>query len=218
MLGYVCWVGLFGGYVVMEWGPEIKVDGVQPKWLSGDTVMQWKKPGSADWGGSCRAMDHNWGPYIHTSNTETTFIRLHGDHFAYTAIAKGFTPWGGGSEAPMDWDGFAVLTRNGDLVDPYGGGDPRHSRLWNNDGLSVDIIGYHPKPIAQPSPADTVTIARMTEAQWRDKLGARNWERTVQGLTELSLIRPATKAERIAKSTNLPLADVELVLAAYEQA
>jgi len=127
----------------MEWGPEIKVDGAKPDWLSNDTgVKLWKK--------------------------------------SFEGVEQ---------------------------KDLYVG-----SVYWPNTDWIRLPVGF-----PQPSPADTVTIARMTEAEARHLARGENASWVMGSLATLrhfGLIRPATKAEAIATKTNLPLADVERVIAA----
>ena len=216
MLGYVCWVGLFGGYVVMEWGPNIYTGQKRPRWLTDDdTPLYWHDAG---WqGGRSTAGQLEW---VQTGDP-LEYIQLPADHFANLAIARGFTPWAINGEEPKDWDGEETLLR---------GGQTRTGKVfWDTTPHpECHVIGYHTKPIAQPSPVDTVTVsvAPKSEAEWNSlywtAVGSPQCKDYMpkavrKMLDDAGLIRPATKAERIAKSTSLPLADVERVLTAIDE-
>ena len=126
------------------WGPEIRVDGVRPAWLSGRVVCDMR---SAH--GWCytdeRAAHKNdaeaWCWSHGDGEPNITAIRLPADHFAYRAIGQGFTPWAGGDAAPEDWDGNLVLYRYGRIENWNGSLDPR----WSHEGNHFDIIGYQRK-------------------------------------------------------------------------
>lgn len=113
-----------------EYGPEIAVNGAQPKWLADDEDVlpkagSWArftmKPGMWSW-------------------SEITAIRLPADHWAYPVIANGFEPWAGGGSEPDDWDKGLVLLCYGftAYVLDY--------RKWNGS----DIIGYHKRKAVDP--------------------------------------------------------------------
>lgn len=181
------------------WGDEIQVDGKRPAWLADDERIKWAN----DWHwGVTTAEELSWAGGLGAPPVET--IRLPADHFAYLAIAKGFEPWGGGWVAPTDWDGdrSGILYRDGDTLG-------RQPNTWGHLGGFSDIIGYRKR--AEPAAAaegDTVTIARMTEAEAR-ALAARcapPWKYSVETsvfevMKRLNLIREETRAERFARET-----------------
>lgn len=154
MLGYVCWGGLFGGYGVMEWGPEIAVNGVRPEWLRDDVQISFK----------------------YSSGGEFSILE--------------------------DW--FAP-------------------KITWEDKYAIRLPAEHPH-YAQPSPADTVTVQVMSEdeavQEFKTATHVTTGEHFLDGwksaCRHFGIIRPS-RAERIAKSTNLSLADVERVLAAIEE-
>ena len=57
-------------------------------------------------------------------------------------IPSGMVPWQGGDSTPSDWDGGAVLRRDGGYWDG-------HCRWWNIPGPS-DIIAYTPTQPTTP--------------------------------------------------------------------
>lgn len=190
------------------WGSAIEVNGIRPLWLDNDTPISFRfhKEGNFSVMPSWRADKFEWSNKVD--------IRLPADHFAYTAIAKGFTPWGGGSEAPKDWDGGPVLFRDGDVW-------PHELAWWSHDSGreggpegDSDVIGYHPKPIAQPSPADTVT-ANLTANEVRSIVGGFDAaNRMIAALECRNQLQVASRAQTIATKTGLSVKDVEAVLAA----
>lgn len=90
--------------------------------------------------------------------------------------------------------------------------------------ISIRLRADHPQYLAQPSPVDTVTVRMMSDVdavklfhgpEGKGDIGAG---RFVNIMRHLGLILPPpNRAERIAKSTSLPLSDVERVLAAVEE-
>lgn len=147
------------------WGAKIDAsnDGKPLPWLKNDDMVfcYWGKATSG-------------GPYdvdcVHGWD-EGFQIRLPADHFAYTAIAEGFEPWGGGENPPADWDGDAnaILYRDGKLIG-------RAPCSWVHFGSGPDIIGYKRKVDAAqytvpasdiapaPTPAeDIVRVLRVIE-------------------------------------------------------
>lgn len=114
------------------WGAKIDAanDGKPLPWLKDDEQVfcHW---GEETCGGPYHVdCVHGWGDGFK--------IRLPADHFAYTAIAEGFEPWGGGENPPADWDGDAnaILYRDGKNPD---------YRAWVHFGSGPDIIGYKRK-------------------------------------------------------------------------
>lgn len=124
-------------YQQTRWGDPIEVNGVRPEWLGDDELTVIKL-----------SMDsYGTGPQeLHVQQIwweSTSAIRLHRDHPAYTALAAGFTPWGGGESAPDDWDGGEVLFRDGGVGTIF-----RSSVCWNRDDpCHSDIIGYRKRAI-----------------------------------------------------------------------
>jgi hypothetical protein len=178
------------------WGEPIAVDGKRPDWLNDDgrTVdasFRGKWIGDVD--GNIKNVNDWWWPDIDA-------IRLPADHFAYKAIAAGFVPWGGGDEAPADWDGGEALFECEQAWEPQ-------LRSWATAGL---IIGYR-RRTEQPANADTVTVQRNTAEAWQELFDQRG---AIPALRALGLIREPTEAERIAADTDIDLATVERVLAA----
>jgi len=181
------------------WGDPIEVNGERPAWLANDDRV---------WFHNSRGYNEQ-GRIVGALAFELVdTIRLPADHFAYLAIAKGFTPWGGqttkrmeAGPAPHDWDAGEVLYRNGKIDDC--------DDDWSWGDGDCDIIGYRRR--SEQLAGDTVTIARMTEAQWWAKWHAHG---TSSLGHSLGIIREPTEAERIAAETGIALADVERVLAA----
>lgn len=118
------------------WGAKIDASnkGKPLPWLKDDEEVY------CHWGkGVCGG-----GPYdadcVHGWDEEFQ-IRLPADHFAYTAIAEGFEPWGGGEKAPDDWDGERTLARNGEIARWASWTHP-----WRQGrDCAHDIIGYKRK-------------------------------------------------------------------------
>jgi hypothetical protein len=125
------------------------------------------------------------------------------------AESLGFSYWPGGDAAPADWDGGPVLLRGGSVVRP---GEGDNALVWSHPHMSVgyeeiagDIIGYHKRTPAAATPADTVQIARMTEAEAREWIEGHSYieaaAKIVHAFRELGLIRPETTAERFTRET-----------------
>lgn len=71
----------------IEWGAPITVNGKRPDWLDAGDMVRWCKNGVwKDF--TCKARDHNWGPYMHDDDglSFTTHIRLHADHPYYARM------------------------------------------------------------------------------------------------------------------------------------
>ena len=130
-------------------------------------------------------------------------IRLPADHIAYTLLNAGWLDgrnvalWFGGDKAPDDWDGGDVFLRDGYPLEPF------DDMRWGGD-LSDGIIAYIAKDEAYirmeraagnipATRTDTVTIAKMTEEEARDKFG--KVMAPVRVLTELGLIKPEPSRE-----------------------
>jgi len=118
----------------ITWGPAIPVNGKRPEWLRDDVQCCVFSTGKW-WGLKLNTFAKDW-----CWHERVTHIRLPADHFAYTAIDKGFEPWGGGDEAPADWDGGVTLFRDGGECREVPG-------RWNHFGIEWDgdIIGYRKK-------------------------------------------------------------------------
>lgn len=121
------------------WGDPIEVNGVRPEWLA-DDVRHLFLDAENKWYGNLV----DWVISEHDGDwSDVRAIRLPVGHPAYLALANGFVPWGGGDEAPADWDGGVVLMRNGSTkTDPAKWAHPWHG------GESVDyydVIGYRAK-------------------------------------------------------------------------
>lgn len=183
----------------LEFGAEIAVHGM-PAWLADDEQVmgKWR-----DWFDCPTNKSHYANP------TSITAIRLPADHWTYPVIAAGFEPWGGGDDAPEDWDGGACMMRSTHLLECAFHNQPR----WTHLNSASDIIGYKRKVapgsevwdralMNTPTPADTVTIPTMTKGEARGKAVAYSdrWLadelKTVQDVimavyTDLGLIRPA---------------------------
>jgi hypothetical protein len=177
----------------MTYGPEIPVNGVRPAWLGDDDLTIHKRADNG-YEQSILVSAVMWG--------NTAAIRLPADHPASRALNAGFEPWSGGDAAPADWDGGEVLLRNGSLVIPYGAGVPRLSALWQRDDDGDDIIGYRKRTAATP-PADTVTIARMSEAEAREML-TYDADTIIQTMRDWGYLRPETRPERFTRETGIP--------------
>lgn len=196
----------------MIWGDPIEVRGTMPSWLGENDLVnpKWEE---GYYGNGVR-------PDKVVCMDRLTAIRLPADHFAYFAIAKGYQPWGGGDEAPDDWDGTDdVILRSGDT------GDDVCVTDWRCDGENWDIIGYRKR-----QPTDTVTfttapatdathvsVKRMTEAEVIDgRFRQYSTYGTLTAITEafrdLGLIREPTQAETIAAKTGLTVNQVQSVL------
>jgi hypothetical protein len=122
-----------------DWGREIIVDGKRPSWLTDDSPVSWCNKGHR-WL-ETTANPLNWVGGKHGSPVWA--IRLPADHWAYRAIDAGFEPWGGGDNAPDDWDGGDVLwqTPSGKLIkQPI----VNYSGTWSREsnGPINNIIGY----------------------------------------------------------------------------
>lgn len=117
------------------WGEPIVIDFRRPEWLKdGDTYL---------WSGSGESFSKYAETAPHSGYDIIHSIKLPADHFAYKAIAAGFTPWGGGEAAPADYDPVAgFLFRNGETQNGTGWN-------WRSPQGSVesthDIIGYKRK-------------------------------------------------------------------------
>lgn len=176
----------------IEWGPEIKVNGERPAWLSDGDKFNWC-------GCAYVGTGHHW--------EGVSSIRLPADHWANAAINAGFEPWGGGDSAPEDWDGGEVLRGSGKITGA--GSNYEWSRPFQCPEWAW-IIGYRKR--TEPQTGDTVTIQRLPESEWDAMY--RDYG-TIEVLRSLGLIKPEpTKAERVAADTGIDLATVERVLAA----
>lgn len=117
--------------MTIKWGDPIECNGVRPDWLRGHVPFEWSQDG-VDFTPSALGdpEGYDW--------SELTAFRLPADHPAYVALARGFTPWGGGESAPDDWDGGAVLLRLGsELFCGY-----TNPPYWEDRGTEGSVIGY----------------------------------------------------------------------------
>lgn len=120
---------------VDKYGPPILVNGVIPDWLRDTDVGLFEN--SADrWFGQNGDSLLSWtwasdGPC-------PIRIRLPHDHPYYAATEKGFKYWPGGEKAPADWDGDAVLCRDGNTCPGYNVTDWGKVEGWHG----AEIIGY----------------------------------------------------------------------------
>ena len=122
----------------IKWGEPLQLSG-RPAWLADDVPVKYI---STIYPASTWMFNGRLGDY-----------RLPADHFAYKAIAAGFEPWGGGDEAPADWDGGEVLERCGDRA-TYKESDWQNWQDWLDGGSALDIIGYRKR--AEAPAAETV--------------------------------------------------------------
>lgn len=122
------------------WGPEIKLDpaGVRPAWLKDEDRVLWTCVGP-HYGPELQAADL-FSKAVNFHNPVIA-IKLPADHWAYKAIERGFEPWGGGAEAPTDWDGRWFLYRKGEVVDAIRVGRPCFKHQYD----ALDVIGYRKK-------------------------------------------------------------------------
>lgn len=164
--------------MTIKWGDPIECNGVRPDWLRDGERLQW-------------AHSLNASPrWTETLSDELNFatgkphqishIRLPADHPAYVALARGFTPWSGGESAPDDWDGGAVLLRDGEVW--------THPVTWGDCGTR-SVIGYFKHC------RDYVRIVPFTRAEWDAVPDYTAWAQSV------GLIRPETLAERFTRET-----------------
>lgn len=208
------------------WGDRIEVNAKRPHWIGDDQklVVIW------DHANGIVSQPNAWTPALlsetrHTPSWDAVYaIRLPADHWAYKPLNAGLEPWAGGKFAPSDLDSAkGIMFRDG-LQGPclvtwwtHDGGDE------GGEANDSDIIGYHPKTITQPSPADTATVRVMSEDEARaafvgathimsgENAALDGW---LNACRHFGLIRPATKSEQIATKTGLSVKDVEAVLAA----
>lgn len=147
----------------IEWGPEIAVDGKRPEWLGdGEWVECYGK--HLDWWDGCGGRADEWDGW-----KDYTAIKLPASHSAYIAIAKGFTPWSGGDEAPGDWDGENLLLDWGkgeieDMDRATHGGFIDWRRDPDGAGSSfANVIGYRRKPeTISPQPIGSSTVTGLS--------------------------------------------------------
>lgn len=193
------------------WGRAIEVNGVRPAWLGEAHGKFQNTPG--EWLEGPPLRFWSWGTNDNKGRGCPISIKLPAEHFAYTALDRGFEPWGGGDAAPNDWDGGPVLWRNGEMTSDddwkwgctSGINDPSSSEHW-------DIIGYRKKAVAQP-PVDTVTLPRMTIEEAHAKFGDDPDGTCEAVLRSLGLIREKTLVERYVDETgNISTAAIEHAL------
>ena len=132
---------------IAQFGDAIEVKGERPSWLPDDVGVLCntakRMPASLRW------------QYV-------TAIRLEVPRydFIYLALERGMVPWFGGDEAPGDWDGQAVLLRNGCVVPSvyrWAIGYPADGPKEATGPIGTDVIGYTRKatstalPLAHPA-------------------------------------------------------------------
>jgi len=187
----------------IEWGKPIAVDGKRPAWLRDSDQLMHHDKFSDNWHGECV----RWWVYeLKDDWPLTDLICLPANSPVYTALEAGFVPWAGGDTAPADWDGGEVLWESGSLSSP---GDWRHTAKYAE--YKARIIGYKRKAEVVEDDGHTVTIARMTETDFRDKVLDNN--AAVLAANIMGIIRTPTRAEVISTTTGVSFADVEKVLA-----
>lgn len=141
------------------YGPEIKVDGM-PIWLADDeqVIGKW-----TEW--------YFNGPTFkrhYASPSEITAIRLPADHWAYPVIAKGFKPWAGGDDAPVDWAPYGEVlfadNSTSDVYDCWDWSNGNCEKPQDRDGAL--IIGYRRRVEPEVNHAYESRMAeRITEPQ-----------------------------------------------------
>lgn len=128
--------------MTINWGREIPVDGKRPAWLAENVRVGVGTKNSVAYGIWYGAINSDTIWYAREILGDVISIVLPADHFAYKALDAGFEPWGGGDEAPEDWDGGRVLLSNGNVV-----GRIMHTDQWS--GFTVHgwchIVGYRKK-------------------------------------------------------------------------
>ena len=157
-----------------EYGPEIVVDGVKPGWYRGEQI-QWSHISNpvSFWlfeDGECAVTAGEWGA---VEWAEVSRIRLPASHAYYITAAYNakhgtqFKYWPGGDEAPGDWDGGEVLSRERGVHTPTMLNNDRWH--WRTDHpffsectFKCDIIGYTPKPCATSVHSADATTAKST--------------------------------------------------------
>jgi len=207
----------------MEWGDKIYTGQRRPAWLKDDaTPVFWHDSGWQS--GSSTAGRMVW----EQTGDPLEYIQLEASHTAYTAINAGYEPNPGDSEKPpADYDGGPVLARNGSQF-VYGAYLNWKIPHMNDGPTSGDIIGYKCKAgVVEDawSPVGYVSVKRVSKAE---ALASTPYSEAIGGGVEtvdhyvdgwiaayrhLGLIREPTRAETIAATTGVPLADVEKVLA-----
>lgn len=196
----------------IEWGPEIRVDGVRPAWLADFTPALTPREKAMAVSETGTAV----GEFVSGQLwREVAWVRLPADHFAYTVFAYNekhgtdFYPWAGGDRAPYDWDGTDnVIIRNGDT------GDDICVTDWDWLDEDYDIIGYTRRKAPQEAP-QAPSDTGMTIGQALQLVHRHNGDHIAM-LRELGMIRPDETEARIAAETGVKLADVSRVIAAYE--
>lgn len=144
-----------------------------------------------------------------------SYYCLPADHIAYKVIGAGWLDkpnlrlWFGGELSPRDWDGGNVLLRNGSIF------PGENIQCWDHMGYDGDVIGYISKDITKSvtdNEPDTVTIAKMTEAELNERMKDKEWANPnhsphayKQAFHDLGLIKPKpepTREERFWESVS----------------
>lgn len=184
----------------IKWGAEIPVDGKRPEWLADDVMVRFIDPDGTVWNGAVKAGSTSVWPIIGA-------IRLPADHFAYTVFAwneahpdeQPFIPWGGGDDAPGDWDGGEALCE-----DPIGPFKPYNKFFWETDSKYFrKVIGYRKRAEpAQEAPAegdDHVRLKKMTVTEAETWIHANSYyenrSQIIHALGALNIIRDETLLE-----------------------
>ena len=199
--------------MTIKWGDPIECNGVRPDWLRDGERLQWAHSLNASPRWSETLSDEL--NFATGKPHQISHIRLPADHPAYVALACGFHPWSGGESAPGDWDGEAVLLRDGSIARNVGS---NWQRGYNgNPSLlaHLDIIGYRKRTtrfdephlarieVEGSAPVDGVFIKRMTEAQARDWIMNHTYTESeahiLHALAQLGLVE--SRAERFTRET-----------------
>lgn len=186
-----------------QWGAPLTGAEMKLLRLAEGTAYQWK--GGFAWF-DAEVEENEWG---------CCAFRLPASHPSYTLLEKGWLDgrnvrlWFGGDKAPNDWlEGSEVLLRGGRVIPAYG------IAYWGRDDDDGDIIAYIAKvdvggiskewcvnmalkegdvEIGAGCEPETVTIAKMTEAEARNRFG--KVMAPVRVMTELGLIKPEPTRE-----------------------
>ncbi len=199
----------------IELGAVIAVDGM-PDWLDREQMVL------GQWRGDTWYKELTW-KHCYAFPDDITAIRLPADHWAYPVIAKGFEPWAGGDDAPVDWDGGEVLLRNEEEV----AGPAKYGRWYWADysqhgfpmgQVTDDIIGYRRK--AEPN---AETVAAIDEIRARGFDGFESVGDLMDDLNDQVKIAKITRSEAyedgldIATLERLGLLKEETLLERFER-
>ena len=186
----------------ITWGPAIEVNGVRPKWLADDVRVYKQHDYPAD-----PSLHEDWQnlPAHQVGWDTASRIRLPVSHPAYLALANGFVPWGGGDEAPADWDEGEVLWATGQVM-PAGDWERHHSYIAGR----CYIIGYR-RRTEQPAPAIAPELVERMIAFVR----IRAFDGSKEAKAILAELEPADPDLELAKSI---AGDVEAIALAIKAA